>query len=56
MRYGKVSGRLAVLTGEGTVEKVSGGRCGSDPHAVHEDWGAFRRWAAGPPAAERLAS
>ena len=48
MRYGSVSGRLAVFVDGGAVdvEKASDGRFGSAPQSVYADWDAFRAWAA----------
>ncbi|MEV5177275.1 fumarylacetoacetate hydrolase family protein [Streptomyces flaveolus] len=66
MRIGNLSGRLTVFTTAGAVdvEKASGGRFGSDPHHVYEQWEEVTAWAAEavgeadgvPFAAEDLAS
>lgn len=47
MRYGNLSGRLALFTEGGAVdvEKASGGRFGPDPQAVYEVWDDFVDWA-----------
>ncbi|WP_037577683.1 fumarylacetoacetate hydrolase family protein [Phaeacidiphilus oryzae] len=51
MRIANVSGRLALITADGTravdVERASDGRFAADPQAVYEHWDAFREWAAG---------
>lgn len=54
MRYGTVSGRLAVFTDGGAVdvEEASGGRFGPAPQKVYDDWDAFREWAATVEAAD----
>jgi 2,4-diketo-3-deoxy-L-fuconate hydrolase len=54
MRIGNLSGRLAMFTAAGAVdvEKASGGRFGSDPQAIYEDWAEFVAWAAGAPDAD----
>jgi 2-keto-4-pentenoate hydratase/2-oxohepta-3-ene-1,7-dioic acid hydratase in catechol pathway len=49
MRLANLSNRLCLLE-EGSavdVEQASGGRFGSDPQAVYDDWEAFRAWAEG---------
>jgi 2-keto-4-pentenoate hydratase/2-oxohepta-3-ene-1,7-dioic acid hydratase in catechol pathway len=47
MRIANVRGRLTLLeTGsEIDVEQTSKGKFGSDPHAVFEQWAAFKAWA-----------
>ena len=49
MRFGNLSGRLALLTKNGAidVEKASSGRLPSDPQAAYERWNDLREWAAG---------
>lgn len=48
MRIGNLSGRLTLFTDRGAidVEKVSGGRFGSDPQSVYDRWHEFTTWAA----------
>ncbi len=47
MRFGNLSGRLALFLGAGAVdvEKASGGRFSSDPQAIYQDWDEFVAWA-----------
>lgn len=49
MRIASVSGRLAVQVGDQwiDVEQASGGRFGSDPQAVYDQWEDFSDWVAG---------
>jgi 2-keto-4-pentenoate hydratase/2-oxohepta-3-ene-1,7-dioic acid hydratase in catechol pathway len=49
MRFGSLNGRLSLLRDGRAldVERVSGGRFGSDPQAVYGDWDAFLAWAIG---------
>ncbi|WAL67776.1 fumarylacetoacetate hydrolase family protein [Amycolatopsis cynarae] len=56
MRFANVSGRAALLIGDGAVdvEKASDGRFGADPQAVYEVWDEFRTWAAGVAAEEAI--
>ncbi|TVT60219.1 fumarylacetoacetate hydrolase family protein [Amycolatopsis rhizosphaerae] len=56
MRFANVSGRAALLIGDGAVdvEKASDGRFRADPQAVYEVWDEFRTWAAGVGAEEAI--
>ena len=47
MRFGNLSGRLALFTAGGAVdvEKASGGRFGPDPQAIYDVWEEFVGWA-----------
>ena len=47
MKIANVSGRLTLVRDEGAidVEAASGGVFGPDPHAVYQQWKAFRDWA-----------
>ena len=47
MRFGNLSGRLALFTAGGAVdvEKASGGRFSADPQAIYEVWEEFVGWA-----------
>jgi 2,4-didehydro-3-deoxy-L-rhamnonate hydrolase len=50
VRIGNLDGRLVIRTAAGVVdvERGSGGRFGSDPRAVFDQWAEFTAWAAGP--------
>lgn len=47
MRVANLDGRLVLITEDGAldVERASGGRFGSDPQAVYDEWPEFARWA-----------
>lgn len=47
MRIANLSGRLVIVTADGTVDvaTASGGRFGPDVQSVYDDFGAFREWA-----------
>ena len=47
MQLANISGRLALVTGQGGIDvaAASGGRFGHDPQAVYGQWQEFRRWA-----------
>lgn len=49
MRFANVSGRAALLIGDGAVdvEKASDGRFPADPQTIYEMWDEFRAWADG---------
>jgi 2-keto-4-pentenoate hydratase/2-oxohepta-3-ene-1,7-dioic acid hydratase in catechol pathway len=49
MHLGNLEGRLCLVGDHRAldVERASGGRFGSDPQAVYDDWDAFAGWASG---------
>jgi 2-keto-4-pentenoate hydratase/2-oxohepta-3-ene-1,7-dioic acid hydratase in catechol pathway len=49
MHLGNLEGRLCLVGDHRAldVERASGGRFGSDPQAVYDDWDAFAEWASG---------
>jgi 2-keto-4-pentenoate hydratase/2-oxohepta-3-ene-1,7-dioic acid hydratase in catechol pathway len=51
VRIANISGRLTLVSDEGgiDVETASAGRFGPDPHAIYEQWQAFREWAESVP-------
>ena len=53
MKVANLRGRLTLVTKAGgvDVESASGGRFGTDPQAVFDQWAAFRDWAEGVRAA-----